>query len=350
LLEWAQNKHPILPESDNYVTQIDRKIGLLPDLRSQRVTVTGATGFLGGHVLRQLKATNATVIAVNDRHRAISRHAVNPDVETVWFDQPDELARIVRSTLPNYVIHLHAAITTARDQPALEQTVRVNLLPSVALMIACNEMKLKRLILMGSGEEFGLVTGRFDDHSNANPPSPYGASKAAVTCYAKMFSNAFQLPVVVLRPSVIYGPYQAPRMLIPQVMHSLLAGKEIAVTAGMQTRDFIHVDDVARGIVSALTVSGIDGRSWNLGSGEVVTVKDCLSRIEAITGLSGLIRYGAIPYKAGETFTYEPLVNETYVAFGWRPCISLDDGLASTWAVLKDSQPARSNDSLETVR
>jgi UDP-glucose 4-epimerase len=328
----------------------DRESKLLPDLRAQRVTVTGATGFLGGHVVRQLKEAHAEVIAVNDRHRTVSRHPANCDVETVWFDQPTELAPAVRSTRPDYVIHLHAAITTARDQAALEQTIQVNLLPSIALMMACNEMKLKRLILMGSGEEFGLVTGRFDDHSNANPPSPYGASKAAVTCYAKMFSNAFQLPVVVLRPSVIYGPYQAPRMLIPQVMHSLLAGREIAVTAGRQTRDFIHVDDVARGIVSALTVSGIDGRSWNLGSGEVVTVKDCLSRIEAITGCSGLVRYDAIPYKPGETFAYEPLVEETYAAFGWKPGISLDEGLANTWAALKETQLAKSKDLLETNR
>jgi UDP-glucose 4-epimerase len=336
--------------SDNTVTGKNRKLKLLPDLRSQRVAVTGATGFLGGHVVRQLKEANAEVIAVNDRHRTVSRHSANCDVETVWFDEPAELAPAVQSTLPDYVIHLHAAITTARDQAALEQTVETNLLPSIALMMACIEMKLKRLILMGSGEEFGLVTGRFDDHSNANPPSPYGASKAAVTCYAKMFSNVFQLPVVVLRPSVIYGPCQAPRMLIPQVMHSLFAGKEIAVTAGMQTRDFIHVDDVARGIVSALTVSGIDGRSWNLGSGEVVTVKHCLSRIEAITGCSGLVRYGAIPYKKGETFAYEPLVEETYAAFGWRPSISLDDGLASTWTALKDTQLVKSNDLLETNR
>jgi len=337
-------------ESGNHVTEDEREFKLLPDLRSKRVAVTGTTGFLGGHVVRQLKQANAEVIAVNDRRRTVSRHKANLDIETVWFDEPTELAPAVQSILPDYVIHLHAAITTARDQTALEQTVQTNLLPSIALMMACMEMNLKRLILMGSGEEFGLVTGRFDDHSNANPPSPYGASKAAATCYAKMFSNAFQLPVVVLRPSVIYGPCQAPRMLIPQVMHSLLAGKEIAVTAGMQTRDFIHVDDVARGIVSALTVSGIDGRSWNLGSGEIVTVKDCLSRIETITGRSGLVRYGAIPYKTGETFAYEPLVEETYAAFGWKPNISLDEGLASTWTALRETQLAKPIDLLATNR
>ena len=71
----------------------------------------------------------------------------------------------MQSILPDHVMHLHAAITTARDQAALEQTVQTNLLPSIALMMACMEMELKRL-LMGSGEEIRLVTGRFDDHCN----------------------------------------------------------------------------------------------------------------------------------------------------------------------------------------
>jgi nucleoside-diphosphate-sugar epimerase len=124
-------------------------------------------------------------------------------------------------------------------------------------------------------------------------------------------------------------------MLIPQVMHALNEGREIAVTEGRQTRDFIHVEDVARGIVAALVAPDIDGHSYNLASGEVVTVKDCLSRIEAITGRSGLIRYGSIPYKSGEIFSYEPVAEKTYAALDWRPCISLDEGLASTWAALK---------------
>src|SRR5438552_17995200 len=119
--QWAQSKS-CSAGSDNQVNGKVRESKLLPDLRSQRVTVTGATGFLGGHVVRQLKKANAEVIAVNDRHRTVSRHPANCDVETVWFDEPTELAPSVRSTRPDYVIHLHAAITTVRDQAALDQT------------------------------------------------------------------------------------------------------------------------------------------------------------------------------------------------------------------------------------
>jgi UDP-glucose 4-epimerase len=308
------------------------------DLSSRRVAVTGATGFLGGHVLKQLQAANATVIAIVDRKRAHSRHdwaAASQTLETIWFDQPNQIVAAVRSAMPDYVVHLHAVVTTERSTEAVKNTLESNFLPSLDLMFACRELKVKRLILLGSGEEFGPVTGPFDDFTIPDPPSPYGASKAAITCYAKMFNRSFQLPVTVLRPSVVYGPFQAPRMLVPQVMTALLEGREIAVTEGRQTRDFIHVEDVARGILCALDAEGIDGRSYNLGSGEVVTVKDCLTRIEAITGRAGLIQYGAIPYKSGEIFSYEPLVEKTYAALDWRPLLSLTEGLKKTWAVLQ---------------
>lgn len=316
------------------MTRADDPLNDLASLASSCVAVTGATGFLGGHVVNQLRGTGATIVAIVERGRQESRHSPAPEIETEYFDDARELASVVRRVAPDYVIHLHAVITTARNRAALEQTLAGNLLPSLDLMFACMDMGVKRLILMGSGEEFAPVTGRFDDSSNANPPSPYGASKAATTCYAKMFWNAFQLPVIVLRPSVVYGPYQAPRMLVPQVMHALKRREPIAVTAGIQTRDFIHVDDVARGILHALVVPDAVGRSWNLGTGEVVRVKDCLERIEAIAGIHGLIQYGALPYKQGEIFTYEPVVEETFAALHWRPCISLDEGLASTWAAL----------------
>jgi len=307
-----------------------------PGLSSQRVAVTGATGFLGGHVLKQLQAAGAAVVAVVDRNRG-SRHGSLP-VETLSFDRPDQMVATVRAARPDYVIHLHAVVTTERSAAAVQRTIESNLLPSLDLMVACDEMKVKRLVLMGSGEEFGPVTGPFDEYTIADPPSPYGASKAAVSGYAKMFHRAFNLPVVVLRPSVVYGPFQAPRMLVPQVMHALREGREIAVTEGRQTRDFIYVEDVARGILSALTAPEIDGHSYNLASGEVVTVKECLARIEAISGRTGLIRYGAIPYKTGEIFSYEPVAERTYAALDWRPRFSLDQGLQNTWAALIQPQ------------
>ena len=305
-------------------------------LAGQRIVVTGATGFLAGHVLRELRAVGAEIVAVVQRSRAAARHAeLTEATETHWFEHPSELPGMVRAARPDYVIHLHAAITTQRTTEAFRDTLASNLIPSLELMSACTELAVKRLILIGSGEEFGSSTGPFDETTLPDPPSPYGASKAAITTYARMFHTVFSLPVVVLRPSVIYGPGQASRMLIPQVMHALREGQPIAVTEGRQTRDFIHVADVARGILAALVAQNVLGHSYNLASGEIVTVRECLEKIGAIAGHGELIQFGALPYKAGEIFAYEPISAKTFTALHWRPSVWLEDGLAETWAALQ---------------
>jgi nucleoside-diphosphate-sugar epimerase len=125
------------------------------DLSSKRVVVTGATGFLGGHVLKCLHSANATVVGVVDRARGSRHSAATRSVETLYFDHPDQIVPLVRSAQPDYVIHLHAVVTTERTAAAVQRTLEINLLPSLNLMVACGEMQVKRLILMGSGEEFG---------------------------------------------------------------------------------------------------------------------------------------------------------------------------------------------------
>ena len=103
------------------------------------------------------------------------------------------------------------------------------------------------------------------------------------------------------------------------------------MTAGRQTRDFVYIDDVIDSILVALGNPKVAGEAWNIGSGEVVTVRECLELIERITGRRGLIRYGARPYAESERFHYEPMVENTFTAFGWKPFVMLEEGLRRTW-------------------
>jgi UDP-glucose 4-epimerase len=235
------------------------------------------------------------------------------------------------------VIHLGAFVSTARSMHALEETVRENLLPTISLLRAAAEAKVARVILMGSCEEYSGRTAPFDTALATDPSSPYGASKAAATAYARMFSNAFGLSTVVLRPSVVYGPGQSERMLISQVMKAIAEERTVEVTEGGQTRDFIYVEDVVTAIIRSLTVPSTDGDVWNVGSGEIVTVRECLERIERITGRVGLIEYGKRAYSENEIFQYELKLDGTFAAFDWKPTVTLDEGLHKTWEFFRDN-------------
>ena len=241
------------------------------------------------------------------------------------------MGEAVRAAAPDFVVHLSAHVSTERSYASLAQTLEWNLLSTIDVLTACAQTGVRRVILMGSTEEYGQNAAPFDPRLGLDPPSPYAASKAAQTAYARMFHNTFGLETVILRPTVVYGPGQSPRMLISMVMEALAAGREIDVTEGKQTRDFVFIDDVVDSILLSLTAPGLAGEVWNVGSGEVVTVRDCLERIEAITATEGLVLYGARPYISREIFRYESEVESTYKALHWRPSVLLNEGLRRTW-------------------
>jgi UDP-glucose 4-epimerase len=284
------------------------------------------------HLLRGLHAAGAEIVAIAAADKHIERlDTLSFSVERIVLDDQCTVGDAVRQANAEYVIHLGASVSVARTLDALDATLQQNLLPTISLLTAAAEARVSRVVLIGSCEEYSQRTSPFDTTQAADPSSPYGASKAAATAYARMFANAFRLPTVILRPSVVYGPGQSNRMLISQVMHALSEGCPVEVTAGEQTRDFIYVEDVVMAIIRSLTVPITEGDLWNVGSGEVVTVRDCLERIERITGRTGLIQYGKRPYSENEIYRYELKVRETYAAFDWRPSVTLDEGLHKTW-------------------
>jgi UDP-glucose 4-epimerase len=311
----------------------------MQQLLSQRVVVTGAAGFIGMHLLRALQASGADIVAIATANSHIERlDSLSFSFERIIVDDLSHIGNVIRAAKPDYIIHLGAYVSTERSLQAIEKTLQQNLLPTISLLTAAAEANVTRVVLLGSCEEYSQNSSPFDTAMASDPSSPYGASKAAATVYARMFTNSFQLPTVVLRPSVVYGPGQSERMLISQVMKAISEDRPIAVTGGKQTRDFIYVKDVVDAIALSLTTPNIEGRLWNIGSGEVVTVRDCLERIERITGRTGLIQYGLRPYTEAEIFDYRLKVRETYAAFNWKPATTLDDGLRNTWDSIRTSQ------------
>ena len=308
----------------------------LPSLLQQRVAVTGATGFIGTVLLRALHEAGADLVAIVGKGRRTDVLKTLPfPVRLLEVDDVRHMGEAIREASPAFAVHLSAHVSTERSYASLAQTLEWNLLSTIDVLTACAQTGVQRVILMGSTEEYGQNAAPFDPRLALDPPSPYAASKAAQTAYARMFNNSFGLQTVILRPTVVYGPGQSSRMLISMVMEALAAGRQIDVTEGKQTRDFVYVDDVVDAIVLGLVTPGLEGGVWNIGSGEVVTVRNCLERIERITGTEGLVLYGVRPYIAREIFRYESELEPTFRLLNWRPAISLDTGLRHTWEAIR---------------
>lgn len=148
-----------------------------------------------------------------------------------------------------------------------------------------------------------------------------------------MFHQAYDWPIVCLRPFNAYGPRQTPDRVIPEIILTALRGGELAMTEGKQTREFNYVGDLADGFVRSLTAPDeANGQVINLGCGEDVSMRDLATTILDLMGNPIEPKFGALPYRPTEIWRMYCDNTRAREVLGWEPSTSLADGLKQTVA------------------
>jgi nucleoside-diphosphate-sugar epimerase len=185
---------------------------------------------------------------------------------------------------------------------------------------------------MGTAEEYGAIPPPFKESDPEQPTSNYGVSKLAATRASLAIEAATDMEVVVVRAGVAYGPGQPSDMFIASLITAMTSGTKFEMTSGEQTRDFIFVDDVVRGLVILATAAEASGQIFNIGSGFGMRVRYVAEFVETLTGAEGLLEIGAIASRAGEATDYWLDTSAIRNATGFEPAVPLHEGLAVTIA------------------
>ena len=286
--------------------------------------VTGASGFIGAAAGRRLREAGAEVHGVF--------HRVSPPAGACDRAWPADLtdAAVVRRVLdavrPDVVFHLAGLNSGARELAMVLPMLQVNLLAAVNVMVAATERGTARLVFAGSLEEPAPEEGW------PVPGSPYAAAKLAAGAYARMCHALWGTPAVWLRLFMTYGPGQPDvYKLVPHTILSLLRGEPPAVSSGGRGVDWIYIDDVVDALLAAAVAPDVEGRTLDVGSGQLVTVREVVERIVRLVDPRLAPRFGAIPDRPRE----EVCVADTATAeahLGWRARTPLDEGLRRTVA------------------
>lgn len=296
--------------------------GVFDSYKDARVLVTGASGFLGARLCERLTAAGAVVAAVSRTAR--SERSGGPRWLTGDLSNADHASRLVEASSPDYVFHLASHVYGARDLALVAPTFRDNLTTTVNLLTALAERSCRRVVLAGSLEEPD------PGEAFAVPSSPYAASKFAASAYGRFFHALYGTPVAIARIFMVYGPGQKDLdKLVPYVALSLLRGESPGLSGGTREVDWIYVDDVVEGLAAMALADASDGRTVDLGSGELTTVREVAETLAGIVGGPAEPTFGALADRAMEQVRVAD-VEATRERIGWSPGVSLREGLSRT--------------------
>jgi nucleoside-diphosphate-sugar epimerase len=286
------------------------------------VLVTGAGGFIGSALCARLAALAAEVHGVGRSPKPSTSAPIR------WWQQDlaevSGVENLLESIRPEIVYHFAGHVFGSRELEMVVPTFQSNLVATVNLLVGLAKRGCRRFVLAGSLEE------PVDATHLAVPSSPYAASKWAASAYARMFHSLYQLPVVIPRVFVVYGPGQSDeRKVIPYVIRALLRGESAELGSGERPVDWIYIDDVVAGLLQVADTPGLEGKRVDLGSGQTTTVRDVAKRLARSIGAEDRLRLGALPDRPLEQVRMADLA-ETRRLIGWAPRIDLETGLART--------------------
>jgi nucleoside-diphosphate-sugar epimerase len=201
-----------------------------------------------------------------------------------------------------------------------------------------------RFVYLGSGECYGLQDVPFKETMQLRGTSPYARAKIAGEEAVAAAALDFGAAAFLLRPAVVFGAGQKGQMLVPALLNALRQRRHFPMTAGEQTRDVIHVDDVARLIVRCLD-DDAEPDVYNVGTGIETPVIEVVTKVVAeasrVLGadLMPLLEAGAIPYRDGEQMRYVMDVSRAKERLGWSAEVGLDDGIERTVAAFLGRAP-----------
>jgi UDP-glucose 4-epimerase len=306
--------------------------------------VTGGAGFIGSNLVDGLLARGDEVTVVDN---LVTGRRVNLDgalaagAELIELDirDADELAELVQRRGPETVFHLAAQIDVRKslEDPAFDAAVNVG--GTANVLEAARLGGVARVVFVSTGGAiYGEGEGQqlpLDEATAIAPLSAYGQSKYAAEGYLALYERLYGLSTMSLRLGNVYGPRQDPlgEAGVVAIFCGLLSsgGQPTVYGDGTQTRDYIYVGDV---VAAALAAAGSRaGGALNIGTGREATV---LELVETLRGLGGAERFEAqfAPARTGEVQRIALDARRAEAELGWKPSISLEEGLRLTLAAV----------------
>lgn len=327
--------------------------------KPESILLTGGLGFQGRHLALAwlLQGRRVTILNTpSERARHVASRLVPklPKGCRIVYGSVND-PEIVEKIIPGHdaIVHLAAwsSVDSSLDRPKPSLMINANGTQTLLDGIRAYAPANVRILLASSCEVYGPAHVRPDCYTAAHPypegegkfvlpqgeesamlpRSPYAASKLAADRLAYAYAIAYSMNLSILRPSNIFGPGQRPGAwgaVIPTLTRQALTGEPMTIMGGgEQFREFLHVDD----LVSAYTilldrVAGEAGEVFNIGSGEIRTIKEIATALGNLSSTTGA-RLLMVPARVADVSGFLLDSSKAHVQLSWKPTVRFDDGL-----------------------
>jgi dTDP-glucose 4,6-dehydratase len=303
-----------------------------------KMLVTGGAGFIGSNFICLVLAAGKGYSVVNydkltyaGNLANLASVAENPNYRFVRGDICDAAA--VEAVMDGCDAVVHFAAESHVDRSIYEPApfIATNVMGTMMLLQVARRIGVQRFVQISTDEVYGDLAPETwaNENSSLRPSSPYSASKAAADLLVQSFVRTYNFPALITRSSNNYGPFQFPEKFLPLLITNALENRELPIYGdGLQQRDWVHVEDNCRGILAVLE-RGQAGEVYNIGG---QPVQENLTMARHLLRLMGkpekLLAY--VKDRPGHDRRYALDCKKMETELGWKPSISLEDGLRRT--------------------
>lgn len=298
---------------------------------ASKVLVTGATGFIGSHLIPKLV----------DNYRAYSleryvtgRYGEAKKYQTVFGDLRDSatISKLVGHLQPDYVIHLASISPVSYSYEHPQEVIDNNLMGTINLAEACIKVPhFKQFLFAGTSEEYGNNKHEVQKETfSLKPGSPYAISKVACELYLKYLVEAYDFPLTILRPFNTYGRKKDYHFLIENTIVQMLRNNNVFLGNPDPVRDWLYIDDHVKAYVMCLGNYGALGEVFNFATGVGYLIKETVDLIAKKIGFKGNIFWHTELERPGESLKIIGDYSKAKKMLNWEPETNLDRGLNLT--------------------
>lgn len=309
-------------------------------LKSNKVLITGAGGFVGSHLVERLIECGCYIrclVRYNSRNDSGLLEEISAEkrsqIEIIFGDLRDSVTIHNAIKDINIVFHLASLVAIPYSYVHPQEVLETNIMGTLNVMLAVRDHGVDKIVHTSTSEVYGTAQYMpIDEKHPLQGQSPYSASKIGADKIVESFYASYDLPVTTIRPFNIYGPRQSDRAVIPTIITQALTQREVHLGSITPTRDFNYVSDTVDALIKIAEIDNVIGQTFNIGSGKEISIGELADRIAAILHKEIKVIKDERRLRP-EKSEVQRLCADSSLAqktFGWVPKVSLDEGLQRT--------------------